>query len=215
MKQLLHSLCLLGLFILYAATSSASHLMGGSLTYEFLFSDTTVIPHQDHYRIHLQLFRDCTSGTQLANPIDLGAYSQNIASPNASKILYNTFSLVQDSLKSINPPAAGAGCSFTTTVCVQEGDYHADITLGSSTGGYHLIAQLNARNAATSNLQNPGMLGQTYYSFIPPSSITNSSPTFADVPVPFICTSDTNTIVNLASDPDGDSLAYSFVVPYN
>src|SRR5205823_2226707 len=147
---------------------------------------------------------------QLANPIDVGVYSQDTAFPNADKILYNSYSLFRDSLNPVTPPTPGDSCNFTTTVCVEEGDYHVDISLTSSAGGYHLMVQLNARNAAITNLLNPGTLGQTYYTFIPPGTTPNSSPVFADIPVPFICTSDTNSIVNLAVDPDGDSLSYSF-----
>ena len=192
---------------------SASHLMGGSLTYQFLSLDTST--NIVHYRVKLQLFRDCTSGVPLADPIDLGIYTQDTANPNANKTLYTIFSLQQDSLQIVNPPTPGDSCGFTTPVCVQEGDYHSDIFVPSNPGGYHLIVQLNARNAAVTNLNNPGNLGQTYYAFIPPSSVQNQSPVFADIPVPFICIDDTISIVNLATDGDGDSLSYAFVVPYD
>ncbi len=188
--------------------------MGGSLTYKFLFHDT--ISNQDHYRVKLQLFRDCNNAA-LSGSYELGVYEHSAANP---QILYNTFTLGRDSLQRVNPPSQGDSCSFTTSVCVEEGDYHADIALGSSTEGYYLLTEMNARNAAIVNLFNTQMppassLGQTYFALIPPSAITNSSPTFADIPVPFICTSDTISIVNLATDVDGDSLSYSFVVPYN
>ena len=210
MKKLL----LISILLIVGSTATiASHLMGGSLTYQFRNHNN--INNVDTFRVKLQLFRDCSSGVMLANPIILGVYSQDVANPNSDKVLFSTFSLIRDSLQMVIPPTPGDSCNFVDSVCVQEGDYHVDIALPVSAGGYHLMVQLNARNAAITNLANPGNLGQTYYTFIPPSSFQNHSPVFADIPVPFICTNDTVSIVNLATDADGDSLSYSFVVPYD
>ena len=114
----------------------------------------------------------------------------------------------------ITPPNPGSNCSFSTTVCVEEGIYEADIFLPPSAGGYHLMVERCCRNGNIVNLSNPGGIGMTYYAFIPADPIINSSPVFSDVPVPFICTGDTITIVNNAVDPDGDVLVYSFETPY-
>ncbi len=62
------------------------------------------------------------------------------------------------------------------------------------------------RNGNIANLSTPGSIGQTYYCFLPPDPVVNNSPQFSDIPVPFICTGDSVTIVNNAFDPDGDVL---------
>ena len=216
------------LFILDFVPSSASHLMGGSLTYQYIgyrSSDSTY-----HYLVKAQLFRYCDS-TGPGNPpavlpdsLFLGIYKQDIANPNAVKQRYgNKVRMNSTNLSVVEPPTPGDSCNFTTTVCVQEGDYQADIYLPASSGGYHLLIELCCRNYNIINLDNPPPpqpptnvgVGQSYYAFIPPNPKLNSSPVFAEIPVPFICVGDTISVVNSAIDPDGDVLVYSFVVPYN
>lgn len=201
------------LLILLSSSIKASHLMGGTLSYEFLSHNS--ISNTNNYRVKLQLYRDCSSGVPLLNEIDLGVYIQDTLNPNADKALDSVYFLVLDSLQLLPTPSPFDSCNISTNVCVQEGSYHVDLNITVNSGGYHLLVQLNARNAAITNLNNPGNLGQTYYTFIPPGSVYNTSPVFSYIPVPFICTNDTNSLVNLATDVDGDSLSYSFVVPYD
>ncbi|MCX6291806.1 MAG: gliding motility-associated C-terminal domain-containing protein [Bacteroidetes bacterium] len=215
-----------GLLLSVSLSSSASHLMGGSLTYEYLGFNSS--NQTNKFLIKLQLFRNCDTSTtplpaQLANSYQLGIYPQDTTNPNADKILYNSYTMgmAPGFPQYVNPPSPGGACSFSTTVCVQEGVYQDTVNIPSSAGGYHLLIELCCRNyniLNLANVQQPPVgtgVGQTYYAFIPPNLIINSSPQFNDVPVPFICTSDTTSLVNTATDPDGDSLAYSFVTPYN
>ena len=58
-------------------------------------------------------------------------------------------------------------------------------------------------------------MGQSYFAYIPPQSYRNSSPYFSGAPTPYICNNDTIDISYTASDDDGDSLRYEFVVPYH
>ncbi len=188
--------------------------MGGSLTYEYIgpSGGTT------QYHVTLKIYRYCDAtggGTATLDPsMMLGVYPQDPANPNADKIWLQTDIMPVTSQQFITPPNPGSNCSFSTTVCVEEGIYEADILLPPSNGGYHLMVERCCRNGNIVNLSNPGGIGMTYYAFIPPDPIINSSPVFSDVPVPFICTGDTITIVNNAVDPDGDVLVYSFETPY-
>ncbi len=71
------------------------------------------------------------------------------------------------------------------------------------------------RNLDIDNLANPNGTGIGYYAFIPATLVDNSSPVFLGAPTPFLCTSDTTSFVNSASDTDGDQLIFSFETPYN
>lgn len=188
--------------------------MGGSLTYEYIGPSGGNI----QYHVTLKIYRYCDAsggGTATLDPsMMLGIYPQDTANPNADKIWFQTDIMPITSQQFITPPNPGSNCNFSTTVCVEEGIFEADILLPPSSGGYHLMVERCCRNGNIVNLSNPGGIGMTYYAFIPPDPIVNSSPVFSDVPVPFICTGDTITIVNNAVDPDGDVLVYSFEVPY-
>ena len=89
-------LVLLGLSL----NSSASHLMGGDVTYSF----TSYNPNTNlyTYAIRVEVYRYCdsTSGTTpspLDQSITMGIYSQNPTLPNANKNLYNKFHLFLES----------------------------------------------------------------------------------------------------------------------
>jgi len=194
---------------------NATHLMGGSMTYEY---QGMVGPNYS-YKVTLKIYRYCDSSAGGTAPLDgsmyLGIYNQDPLNPNADKNWYTTIDLLLINQTFITPPSPGVDCSFSTTVCVEEGIFEADILLPPNAGGYHLMVERCCRNGNIANLSTPGSIGQTYYCFVPPAPIINSSPQFSDIPVPFICSGDTVTIVNNAVDPDGDQLVYSFETPFS
>jgi hypothetical protein len=185
------------------------------MTYEY----TGTTGGNDNYHVTLKIYRYCdTSGggtAPLDNSMSLGIYNQDVNNPNNDKDWFATETLLLTSSAFIDPPSVGPTCNFTTTVCVQEGVFEADISLPQDPGGYHLIVERCCRNGNIANLNNPGGIGQTYYCYVPPAGTINSSPQFSDIPVPYMCTNDTISIVNNAFDPDGDSLVYSFEIPYS
>lgn len=203
------------LLMLFSRVSFATHLMGGSLTY--LFQGMSGTDYQ--YKVTLKIYRYCDATGGGTAPLDfsmmLGIYDQDPLNPNDDKWWNRTEILNMVSSGFITPPSPGINCPFNTTICVEEGIYEAEIFLPPSSGGYHLLVERCCRNGNIVNLSSPGSFGQTYYCFIPPSPVINSSPQFSDVPVPYICAGDQVTIVNNAWDPDGDSLVYSFEVPYS
>ncbi len=193
----------------------ATHLMGGSMTY--LYEGMVGPDHQ--YRITLRIYRYCDATGGGTAPLDfsmlLGIYDQDPLNPNDDKNWFRTETMSIISQSFITPPSPGINCPFNTTVCVEEGVYEAVVLLPPSSGGFHLLVERCCRNGNIQNLNVPGSIGQTYYCFIPPAPIINSSPQFSDIPVPYICAGDLVTIVNNAVDPDGDSLVYSFEIPYS
>lgn len=193
----------------------STHLMGGSLTYLYMGMSGT----DYQYQVTLKIYRYCDATGGGTAPLDvsmmLGIYDQDPLNPNDDKWWNRTEILSMVSSGFITPPSPGVNCPFNTTVCVEEGIYEAEIFLPPSSGGYHLLVERCCRNGNIVNLSSPGSFGQTYYCFIPPAPMVNSSPQFSDVPVPYICAGDQVTIVNNAWDPDGDSLVYSFEIPYS
>jgi len=189
--------------------------MGGNMTYTFTGYNAGTNKYT--FDVTLKMYRYCVGAgtTPLPTTLPLGVYNQDTANPTASKARYSIeiLSLIESSF--ITPPNANDSCTFLPTTCVEEGIYQVFIQVDPSPGGYHLIVDRCCRNANIANMLNPGDAGQAYYAFIPPTAIANSAPLFGQAPIPFICAGDTVTYDNSAFDPDGDSLAYSFEVPYN
>ncbi|MBL0341103.1 MAG: hypothetical protein IPP71_09360 [Bacteroidetes bacterium] len=188
--------------------------MGGSLNYEYLGLNTGSGLYE--YRVTITIYRYCESGSStLPTSLDLGVYKDNPANPTGDKLLVDASTIPLITITPITPPNGNDTCTFAPNVCVEEGVYQAVVSLPSNTTGYYFISDRCCRNNNIVNLDNPQNAGQTYYAFAPPPNIVNSSPTFAIAPVPFICASDTASILNQANDPDGDLLVYNFVTPYN
>ena len=195
--------CLLG----WIPSLEATHLVGGFLTYKRLGSNGT----NTQYRVTIFAYRDCSpadGGIQFEKKVGLCVYNEN-------KSLFTTFEASLISEKSVDP-VGNTACPEVAKACLKQGVYEVNITLPNSTTGYHLKWERCCRNSQNNLIDNTGtpFQGQTYYGFIPPTAIANSSPSFLDLPVPFICAGDTTTIRNRVLDIDGDSLSYKIVTPW-
>ncbi len=203
--------------LIYIVPAQATHLMGGNLTY--VYQGFNVATNKYTYQVNLKIYRYCGNITPAPSPLPtsqgLGVYIEDAANPNAAKIRHLSVTLPLVSSQFITPPNPNPSCTFVPNECIEEGVYQATIQVDPSGGGYQLIADRCCRNGNIQNLNNAGAAGMSYYAFIPPTTIVNSSPTFAVPPVPFLCAMDTISVLNAASDPDGDLLVYKFVTPYN
>lgn len=184
--------------------AKATHLVGGSMSYEYV---SRLANGYFQYRVTLKIYRDCAASDVEFDPeIVVGAYNATGSRTLASEF---TFSLLNE--VSVNPPR-GADCPDQPQVCLREATYSRLISLPPSSFGYHLMFMRCCRNTQKNIIDE---MGQTYYAFIPPTNIRNSSPFFTGVPAPYICANDTTTYFNGASDPDGDSLSYKLVHPWS
>jgi len=212
------------LLLLFPAVASATHLMGGWAGYQYLGLNS--ITGNYKYQVTVKVYRYCDSQVfpcnqnncttaQLDNSIRLDVYLQDWLNPNdPNKAFVQSFTIALNGNSSWVPLPGAAQCATAPTVCVEEGIYTDVIELPPSNGGYHLFFERCCRNGNIVNLQNPGGEGMSFYAFVPPTYINNSSPTFAQPPVPYICVNDTASILNTAFDPDGDVVVYSLVHPF-
>ena len=207
---------LLGLLLIFVlpSRSEATHLMGGELTYRYDGSTTG----GDFYVVTLIVYRYCDTTVTSTAPLDasmfLGIYPGDPSNPLAPLFWYATESLSLVNSDFVTSDPSNPLCSFASTACIQRGEYTATLLLPTDPGGYHLVVERCCRNNNISNITNAAGAGMTFYAYIPPG-IINSTPQITDISVPYICAGDTVSLVNNAYDPDGDSLVYSFVTPFN
>ncbi len=201
MKTKFIYLILLSLHLLYVSKSSASHVAGGSLTYQYLGGN--------NYFVSYTLYRDCSSISAPVSAI-LTAYSSTCGSSN--------FTLL---------PAAGTGqevvnycpsvvsyCNGGTAFGIQEWVYSGQITLPLQCNDWSLFCSETTHNTVT-NLVNSGSIPFTTSSPLDNSGANaDNTPVFNAAPVAAICTGQTDIDLS-ATDPDGDSLAYSLVDAFN
>lgn len=164
------------------------------------------------YRVKISVYRDCfQSDVPFDEEIPLGIYTNN-----EQKSLYKVEKLPLGNVSKVRPPGSDDCDYYVKNVCIEFGYYEGVVELAPSNAGYHLTFVRCCRNHQDNIPDQDGapFQGQTYYGFIPATSLKNSSPAFSSIPSSFICSNDTAKIVFNAVDPDGDELTYRFVHPF-
>ncbi len=191
------------LFVLCATAAKATHIVGGEIFYDYLGGN--------NYRITLKVYRDCLNGqAPYDNPASVGIF-------NSAGVLVDTLSMNFPGSVPV-PPSINNPCYTPPgNVCVEEAQYVEVKNLPPIAGGYTITYQRCCRNNTILNLVNPGGVGSTYTVNIPDPSLAvgNSSPRYNYFPPIFICQGAPLTFDHSASEPDGDSLAYSMCDPYD
>ena len=194
---------LLAFVFFLSLASTATHIVGGSLTYEQLGGST--------YRVTLKLYRDCSPG--------------NAAFPGSVTIEVRR-SCGTAALSDIVIPFPGASlvppnidtCAVNPGICLEEAVYTKVVSgLPPTAGGYDLYFQYCCRNATLLNIVAPLSAGETWYAHIPDNGvvISNSSPKWVNPPPVFVCQGNNMYVDHSATDADGDSLVYSLYTPYS
>ncbi|MGB4850488.1 MAG: T9SS type A sorting domain-containing protein [Saprospiraceae bacterium] len=185
--------------------ASATHIIGGSLSYEYLGNDI--------YTIRLEVLRDCYTGAanaQFDDPACIGIYNNfgtfPIGYPDGCiRINFNNQDTSIIDSTSI--------CSFPSGVCVSRTVYSKNVALPPIEGGWTLSYQRCCRSMIILNLIDPLNNGMTFEAHIEPT-IFNSSPVFKKN-VPYAVFVNTAFVYDAsATDMDGDSLAYELITPY-
>lgn len=193
---------LLSVFMLSAIFGRASHIVGSDIYYDYLGND--------QYRITLILFRDCAStGAAFDNPASVGIYN------SAGQLVRQLAPTYPGSVPTpvvFNNPCVSA----PSGICVESATYIMTTTLPPSPGGYTVTYQRCCYGNSISNIINPDDMGLTVTTHIPGTPYWgNSSPRFANYPPLVICNNEDLNFDHFATDPDGDSLAYDMVTPFN
>lgn len=179
----------------------ATHVMGGNITYRCTGPNT--------FEIELRLYRDCSPGTATL-PASLSIQVSGTSCP-ATVSLTRIIGPGND----ITPLCPGwpSPCQSPNPaipIGVEEHIYRGVMTVSPSCTNWTLSYSLCCRNSDITN----GQKDQNFYiSTQLQTGVTpcNSSPQFANPPVPFICIGQEFNFNHGAIDPDGDSMSFSIV----
>lgn len=203
LHKLLSILTMMSALMLSSGDLQASHAMGADITYECLGGN--------NYKIRVSFYRDCIG----------------INAPNTVLVTVRSVTCGQNLSVTCNPiPGTGQQvtplCSAAVSTCdggvftgIQEWIYEGVITLPMQCPDWVFSYNLCCRNAAITNIVTPA--SNTFYIYATlNNTITpcNNSPTFSNKPVPFACLGQQYCFNHGAYDPDGDSLVYSLITPY-
>lgn len=209
----MRKLTLILLFILTSvAHSYAAHIKGGFFTYKYLGPGTGT---NLRYNITLTVYMICNPGSgQLSNPINFSFFNARTAAfiQDVSVPITNQYNLGK---ADDDPCITGdqTGCYYTIVVYDL-----TNIELPSSPDGYTISYQRCCRIAGISNLLNSGTVGNTFSITIPGTASgfeQNSSPAFAVNDTAVVCSNSYFQFSFKATDPDNDSLSYTFCDAYS
>jgi gliding motility-associated-like protein len=207
------------LFIAVVAfvSSFAGHISGGELFYEYIGPGAGA--NTDQYRFTLRLFRECNpvgNAAELDASVKVGVFRRSDNSMFGNILTINrtrreVISLGSFSPCIVNPPE----------VCYQVGYYIFVVDLPRESAGYSVLFQRCCRSNNITNLASPSNdIGASYLATIPGSNTPgltsgfNSSPQFVVKDTALVCQNRRFSLDFGATDPDGDSLSYSFCETY-
>ena len=188
-------------FIGLNSLSFASHILGGEIYYDSLGNN--------QYKITIELYRDCNSGTTYDNPLYYTVFLGDGS-------YYGEFDVALFS-NQLLPVVYDDPCvTAPNNICVEKGLYIDTITLPFNPSGYHISYQRCCWANNVDNIINPGDNGITLTTFVPGSDLTNiynQGARFINYPPLVLCSQNTLNFDHSAYDPDGDSLVYELVSP--
>lgn len=221
------------LFLLFVFTllgsairTSASHLYGGDLKYEYVSSTG----NNHTYKVTLVLYGDCsggplgTFGTLPVSQPYVYVYKNGVSyNPGAQNFLGLALVPAQSDIE-ITPvcpdEANNTACSTPqgTLPGIKKYTYSQNIVLDGGAkwdfvfGGW-LVAAAAGRSNLIQNLQAIGTTG--LIATLKNTAGQNSSPNFTASPTPFFCVAKPNTYTLGAVDPDNDGLVFSMTPAVN
>ena len=194
------------LMILIPCTLSATHLIGGEITYSCL--------GDNQYEIQVVIYRDCgpsnSNNTGFDNGGIISIYNMN---NNLYDVLDHGFAVSEFVVDEFTSECV----TLPPELCVEKGTYTIVTSLPDNGNGYQIVYQRCCRNDQVINIQDPEDMGSSLVAYIPSSSNVecNNSPVFDSFPPLALCVGTDVEITQSATDIDGDDLVYSFIAPYH
>ncbi|MBL0144832.1 MAG: PKD domain-containing protein [Chitinophagaceae bacterium] len=210
--------------VLFFLTSSANHIVGGEVFYQYLGAGTQ--PNTSKYQVSLRLFttcgQACGGNTGVACPPDnpiIGIFVNTPPYSRFTNIILNKTGQPQINL-SYYPPCL----TNRPSVCYQVNTYTGTVDLPNNSQGYRLAYQnccrATARNVPNNNpLSTSNQHGAAYEATLPGTNLlpagNNSTAIVRLKDTALICYNSQFSLEFGADDSDGDSLSYQFLAAYD
>lgn len=192
-------LILATLLTLISLVSSASHIVGGEMSYSCLGNN--------YYKLTLRYYRDCNGVVMPKNA------TIHVANP-AGTVL-QTFTVNKGPVSSLNISQPGCG-QPTPSGCIETSTYEVDsVYLPAGPSFYVIYNQECCRNNNVSNIPNAWSVGATFPAYLYPATAgsCNNSPAFGVYPPVAVPSNVPMNMPLSMTDADGDSLYYQLCAP--
>ena len=187
----------------------ARHIIGGEITY---------VCRGGAYDFTMRIYRDCAgNGACFDAQLNCESASEAHVTFFDGTTVIGVAYLNPPTVRRIQPNLSNPCLIAPPNVCVEEGVYTFSADLPNTNNSLTLAYQRCCRNVTINNIIAPRDVGATYLAELFPvtQDSCNSSPTFNDFPPIVICQGEDVNFDHSATDPEGDSLVYSFCTPFN
>lgn len=182
----------------------ATHAAGADITFTCVSGLT--------YKVRATFYRDC-AGIAEPNTITI-AYRSTSCNYNltatASKVAGTGAEITQPC------PQNPTSCNGGTSTGLRKFEYEATITLPAACTDWVFSYEVCCRNCAITTIQNPCANTSKLYIEATLNNVAascNSSPTFSNMPIAFVCVGQNFNYNHGVLDPNNDSLVYELITP--
>ncbi|MEO6358334.1 MAG: PKD domain-containing protein [Ferruginibacter sp.] len=208
---------LLSFLLICALCTFSRHIKGGFFNYRYL-GPGTINTSYLKYKVTLTVYMDCdATGAQIDPTVNFTIFNGTSATQVDNILVLQTSSYLLQKIFD-DPCITGDQAICYYRIVTYE---LASVELSASANGYTISYQRCCRIENMDNIANSGTVGNTYTIKIPgtaspvPDAIKNSSPEFPVNDTAVICENSFFRYPFSASDPDKDSLSYSFCNSYS
>ena len=202
MKKLFTSAALLTLMLFaFIQTSHATHIVGTDFSYTCI--------GQDSFLVTLNIYRDCSG---ISAPASATVTFSSTCGQGLNQNLTLMNGPTGTEVSQLSPSnLANSSCNGGTLPGVQHYEYTGIVLLSPACNTWTMNWSSCCRNTTVNLTGQPG----TYIEATMNSSTANcnNSPVFNGIPIPYVCLNQQVNYNVVASEPDGDSLVYSFTDP--
>jgi gliding motility-associated-like protein len=205
-KPIVNFLYVLLLLLVCSIQARATHIVGADFYYEYL--------GDNRYRVTMDVYQDCISGTVSAIEFDNPAYFSIYRLDDDIPYIIDT-TVYASRAVSVPNNFSNECVNNPPNTCLRKTTFSKVYTLPPTQFGYRILYQRCCRNGDVLNIRNPLSTGATYYAQIPgqPAYVNNSAK-FVEVPPQIICVNEPLVYNHAAIDPDGDSISYELCTGY-
>jgi gliding motility-associated-like protein len=202
------------LLVVFSLPIRATHIVGGELEWQTLPAGSN-----GTHQLSLNLYFDDVNGSPQAE--DLTVLISFFRKRDNARVGDVELPRVSNELIAYaNPLCSTIGGGLRTRLIRYSSALSVNADGFDDAQGYYIVWERCCRNNIISNIANPAGAGSVFYLEIPAlrqnnREFRNSSPQFRPIRGDYLCLNQPFTFDFGATDPDGDSLRYSLVTPYN
>jgi len=196
------------LFFVNTNQISATHIIGGVMTYSF---EEEINADTNNYSINFSVFYECDLDNAIIDIMAPLALYEKIGTEYVLVDMYHAPMQGLDDLENNN-----FACVVSpNSLCVKEASYLLSLDINISDNSYFLVFQRCCRYESIGNLTDPLISGSTYFLELTAEAqaLQNSAIVFENTPPTILCVGEPLNVDVSAIDLDGDSIVYEFCSP--